>query len=222
MSRLKLKQSMQPCVNVVGTTLTKEWCLAAALCVGLLSVGSAQANIINFDNLSNGNIVTNQYAAQDITFSSAGGEDIVITTQSSYQSTPPNFICTGFGSGINCSGTVIFNFATPVNNLQFDAVGNQNAIGTSFAQADIYQKGVLTVSNLNLLVSQGNYLPDHQNLSAYSNITEVLIHSNTDPAGTGYDTISIAVSPVPEPTEGALLLTGLGLFGFIAARRKTV
>jgi len=30
---------------------------------------------------------------------------------------------------------------------------------------------------------------------------------------------SFTISPVPEPTEGALLLSGLGLFGFIAARR---
>ncbi len=31
-----------------------------------------------------------------------------------------------------------------------------------------------------------------------------------------------SVSPVPEPAEGVLLLSGIGLLGFIAARRKTV
>jgi hypothetical protein len=39
----------------------------------------------------------------------------------------------------------------------------------------------------------------------------------TNNTGSGwYSTIS----PVPEPTEGALLLSGLGLMGFIATRRK--
>jgi F420-0:gamma-glutamyl ligase-like protein len=40
-------------------------------------------------------------------------------------------------------------------------------------------------------------------------------------AATGY-TLGVSVSPVPEPTEGALLLSGVGLLGFIAARRKNV
>ena len=34
-------------------------------------------------------------------------------------------------------------------------------------------------------------------------------------------TLSTSVAAVPEPTEGALLLSGVGLLGFVAARRKT-
>ena len=117
---------------------------------------------------------------------------------------------------------MIFNFATPFNNLQFDAVGKQNAIGTSFADANIYENGILTVSDLPLLVSQGNYLPDHQDFSAYSDITEVYIFDNTDPAGTGYDTISFTPNsnsaPVPEPLT--LSLFGAGLAGTAAMRRR--
>jgi hypothetical protein len=203
----------------IASTQGLIWCTAAT--VGMFGVAApAHANLITFEDLTNGTVVTNQYAAQDITFSSANGEQILVTTQPAYQSTPPNFICTGTSS-IDCTGTVIFSFTTPVDNLQFDAVGNQNAIGTSFAQADIYQNGVLTVSDLNLLVSQGNYLPDHQDLSAYANITEVLIHSNTDPAGTGYDTISFTpvTSGVPEPATWAMMLLGFACLGFAGYRK---
>ena len=194
--------------------------LGIAAVLGLLAAALAQAAVITFDGLADGNVVTNQFAADGITFSSAGGQQILITAQPAYQSTPPNFICTGFGS-INCTGTVIFSFSAPVSNLQFDGVGNQNAIGTAFALADIYQNGILTVSNLALLVALGNLQPDHQDFSAYSGITQVVIHDNTDPAGTGYDTISFtqgAVSEVPEPLT--LSLFGAGLAGALAMRRR--
>jgi hypothetical protein len=196
---------------------------ASAIALCAYGVDAASANIVNFDNLTNGTLVTNQYASQDITFSSTNGEGIYVTAQSEYMSTPPNFICTGNSDGIDCAGTVIFNFATAVNDLQFDAVGNQNAIGTSFAQADIYENGVLTVSDLNLLVSQGNFLPDHQNFSAYSDITEVVIHSNTDPAGTGYDTISfdpLSNSGVPEPATWGMMMLGFFGVGFMMRRSR--
>jgi len=202
--------SLKPISSIRGLL----WCMVAT--AGLIGVAvPANANLISFDSLSSGTAVTNQYSAQGIVFSSAGGKRILVTAQPQYQSTTPNFICTGI-TGIDCTGTVVFSFTTPVNNLKFDALGNQNAIGTSFAQADIYQNGFLTVSNLKLLVSQGNLLPDHQNLSAYTNITELMIHNNTDPAGTGYDTISFTPSvttSVPEPATWAMMLTGFGGLG---------
>jgi len=208
-------------MNIKLIASIRSLTVSTAAALGMFAMAApAHAAVIDFDSLANGTVVTNQFAGQGITFASAGGEQILVTAQASYQSTPPNFICTGTGT-IDCAGTVIFNFSTPVNNLQFDAVGNQNTIATSFAFADIYQNGVLTVSNLALLVSQGNFLPDHQDLSAYSNITEVLIHDNTDPAGTGYDTISFtsaAVTTVPEPLT--LSLFSAGLAGTMAMRRR--
>lgn len=48
-----------------------------------------------------------------------------------------------------------------------------------------------------------------------------LIFSGTEANGKkGTITGNFTITPVPEPTEGALLLSGLGLFGFIAARRS--
>jgi hypothetical protein len=68
------------------------------------ATASLYANVINFDDLTNGVVVTNQYAAQDAVFSSTAGNVNYITTQASYNGTPPNFICTGpVGSGINCA-----------------------------------------------------------------------------------------------------------------------
>jgi hypothetical protein len=190
----------------------------AFVAVMLGAASLAHATVINFEDLTDGAVVTNQYAADGITFSSEGGEQILVTTQPQYLSTPPNFICTGTSS-IDCVGSVIFTFATPVNDLQFDAVGNQNAVGTPFAVADIYQNGVLTVSNLDLLVSLGNESPDHQDFSAYGNITKVVIHGNTDPAGTGYDTISFVAGVVSIPEPGTLSLFGLGILALAGLSR---
>jgi len=48
---------------------------------------------------------------------------------------------------------------------------------------------------------------------------ELKISSDKGALGTSKGSFIGSISPVPEPSEGALLLSGVGLLGFIAARR---
>src|ERR1039458_7176959 len=80
--------------------------------------------VVNFDNLNNGDVITNQYAG--VTFSSTSGNVNYVTAQSQYQSTPPNFLCSGPASGgIDCAQETFLNFSSPVNGLKFERVGGK-------------------------------------------------------------------------------------------------
>jgi hypothetical protein len=89
----------------------------------------------------------------------------------------------------------------------------------------------LNASNVSISI-QNVILPPPPTLSSSATINTTLTKgtynlfvsgSNIDGAtgNVGFK-LSGSVSPVPEPTEGALLLSGIGLLGFIAARRKNV
>lgn len=51
-------------------------------------------------------------------------------------------------------------------------------------------------------------------------VSNVIPQNTTGPAGFGIDNISLQVTSVPEPETYALMLTGLGLVGFIARRKQ--
>jgi hypothetical protein len=205
-----------------------------------LGAGQASAVTINFDNLADKTTVTNQYAG--VTFSSAGGDVVLISSQNPpYTGTAPNVICTGVAlpiGTVDCSHDLILNFSTPVNNLTFDAFGNQSTVGTQFAEADVYQNGVLTQPNVSMIVTHFSHtqgcpglpntipdcLPDPQDFTAYAGITQLIIHNNTDTQGTAYDNFSFIPTSDPEdlpigtPEPATWLLTGLG--GFVWAGRR--
>jgi hypothetical protein len=197
----------------------------ALLGVALLA-GQARAAVvtINFDNLGNGAVVTNQYAG--VTFSSSGGDVILTTAQNPpYLGSVPNLICSGpVGGPVDCTHDVILTFSTPVNNLTFDAFGNQTPAPGTFALVDVFRVSGGSILNQALNVSHTVHcgsptldcLGDPQSLP-YVGITQIVIHNNTDTAGTSYDNFSFTVpDTVPEPST--LFLTGL--FGIVWAGRR--
>ena len=90
---------------------------------------------INFDNLADGTVVTNQYAG--VVFSSVGGT-VNVTLAENLGTSLPNFICTGTPA-INCTGETILTFSSAVANLIFKGVGINN-VGT-VASVDIFENG---------------------------------------------------------------------------------
>jgi hypothetical protein len=199
----------------------------ALLGVTLLGV-QARAESINFDNLGPGVSVTNQYP--NVIFSSNPGEFVFTYPQAPpYQSSPPNLICTGTsGASIDCTSDITLTFTTAVDNITFNAFGNQTAFGGTFAVAAVYLGGsqsptfqqALTVKHTQAQdITAGctimDCLADPQTLN-FIGISKVVIHSNIDPNGTAYDDFSFAVEGAPEPAT--LLLTGL--CGIVWAGRR--
>jgi hypothetical protein len=62
--------------------------------------------------------------------------------------------------------------------------------------------------------------PNSYQLTAGTYTLDVTSNIASGKTGTSGYNLAYAVTPVPEPTEGALLLSGIGLLGFIASRRK--
>lgn len=189
--------------------MKKQLALLIAASLAVAMSAKAAPTIINFDDLPNHTIVTNQYSG--VSFSSDGG-NVLEVISFPFASSAPNIVA---GNNTNGFADVIINFDTPVNALSFDAIGVNNA-GT-VGLIDIYQNNSFTAT-VNLL-GQGTVLvPDYVDLSAYSDVTGIKIYSITDLLGYGYDNFQFTPGAVPEPST--IALAGFGIAGFIAARRR--
>lgn len=178
------------------------------------------ANVINFDNLSNGTVVTGQYAPI-ATFSSVFGEAIVTYNYSSaYGGSAPNFICTAGSFNAltqDCSHSVFVDFTNPVDGLTFHALGVDNT--GMVAQVNVFENYVFGTS-VGVFGLGTPFTPLAVDLSAYTNVTRIEIVNVTDFSGIGYDdfSFSVAASPTPEPSSLALLFGGIGAL-LLRARR---
>ncbi len=186
----------------------------AAFALAAAVGGQAAADTINFDDLGNGVVVTNQYA--QATFSSNPGFQILTTAQN-LGSSLPNFICTGAGS-IDCAHDVFVNFTNPVNTLSFVATG-ANDTGV-IGQVKVYVGGLLD-STININGAGTPFTPVLVDLSAFTDVTGITIFNVTDAAGLGYDDFTFnAGGGVPEPASWALMLLGFGAIGLTARRGR--
>ncbi len=193
--------------------------LGAALGVALSASSAFAGSVtINFDNLANDVVVTNQYA--EATFSSDLGQVILTSNQvPPYQTSAPNFICTGFGLSITCTGNVFVNFTNPVNNLTFNSTGADNA-GPAQGNVDVWTTGGFAGSVSIPGIGQVT-TAQFVDLSAFHNITQIEIDNVIDPAGLAYDDFSFDVSRgVPEPDVWALMILGFAAMGFPLRRHR--
>jgi hypothetical protein len=167
----------------------------AAVAVLLSGGGRAGATIINFDDLPNNTIVTNQYP--EATFSSNPGF-VNWTTAQDLGSSPPNFICTGPASGgIDCAHDVFVDFTNPVNNLRFVGVGVNNT--GVVAQVDVFVNGINTATVP--MIGQGNpFVPVPVDLTAFPDVTRIAIHDVTDRGGSVGTTSRSTPPPPRSPT----------------------
>ena len=160
------------------------------LCVmiALVVVGAEAQVLIDFDDLPDGTVVTNQYP--NATFSSDSG---FVNFAYGFAGGPsaPNILCSGpDGGSVNCTAPTYIDFTPAVNGLTFQAV-QVNDTGPQ-CQIVIFENGVQTavVDVVGPIVPYGTI-----DLSAYTNITRIELVDIVDGAGIGWD--DFMLTPVP-------------------------
>ena len=178
----------------------------------------AHAALITFEDLSNGDVVTNQYSG--VVFSSVAGQANVITTQPGF-GFGDDFLCTATGgTGLNCTSETILTFTNLVNNLSFWQVGD-NDVGV-VALVDVFTNGVFSAT-VNILGFNDFNTPNLVDLTGFLNVSSIRIHSITDGGGLGWDNFSFddgQVPPVPLPGSIGLLAVALGGLGVLRRKAK--
>ncbi len=194
-------------VNDGGFCCTTEICVTIPDC-------QAPVITIDFDELSNGEVVTSQFP--EATFSSSAGSVNLISAQQSIAHTPPNFICTGtahqdraersnsspVGGGISCGAVTFVDFTNAVDSLTFWAIGANGGppdpsvcppYSGVVAEVNVFVGDVFTTT-VDITGLGDPFTPLLVDLSWLSDVTRIELVNINDSYGIGWDTFSFTVN----------------------------
>ncbi len=184
------------------------FCCTTEICVTIPDCTASAVTIIDFDELSNGDVVTNQFS--EATFSSSAG-NVIITAQPKIAHTPPNFICTAPLDSIPCVEDTFVAFTDAVNSLTFWAIG-VNDFGT-VAEVNVFVGDVFDTT-VDITGLGDPFTPFMVDLSLFSNVTRIELVNITDLGGIGWDTFSFSVmTALPSDLDGDGIV---GMVDFLA------
>ena len=176
-----------------------------ALLLAAAAPATAQAVLIDFEELFSGLQGVGSLAYPDATFTASTGMVYINGASSS------NDFVAFDPINSDGSGITTVDFTVPVSNLTFGSAGD-NGTGV-LSSADVFVNGAFSATVA--ITYDGVFTSyDPVDLTSFSNVTKLVL-SSTDLAGVSWDNFSFVV---PEPASLALL--GLGLVGFAAVRRR--
>jgi PEP-CTERM motif-containing protein len=184
--------------------------IAAVVAVVILAISgsgfAATTYTLTFSSPPVGTVITNQYAADGVLFSGAGGSPNPIIWPDGAMPTSPVLS----GQPLY-SGSFDWTFPAGATGVSFVS-GYWDDLGTESIQ--VYsQKGILLANLTNTAL--GDTVVD---LSSYGTIGTVIFSPTTDPNGADIDNLTF--TPNPEP--GTLIMFGSGILGLAGVIRRKI
>jgi hypothetical protein len=172
--------------------LVSVLCLLLVLTVEPVGAQGTTPITINFDDLADKTIVTDQYLNQYGVKFSSGNLSFPLHTQQACNFcgpiSPPNFVCTW----PDLSGQVFVEFTRPVSNLSFVIIAS-DAFFSQFAVLDVYRNGTF-FSSFNIF---GNGTANvGVSLGSTNSITKIVVRNINDAAGVGFDNFTFTLPDV--------------------------
>jgi len=205
--------------------MKSAYALLLSLAVTLGAAPDCTALVINFDNLYGGNgtllggePVTNQYAAEGVTFADSSTEgahatDALGALMPGY--TPPNVLWVGQGDGTLSGQFLQISFASSVSSV---ALLFEISLGANLTMA-AYSGSTLvgSVTQIGTPTSSGDSLSGPLSLSI-PDITSVQLSSLSGSSSFNFAIDNLNIAFVPEPGTGMLVMAGV--LGLAITRRS--